>query len=100
MMIEGFLVDYGETMITIAILSTIFIGGRWSFRLFSELPNIYDSHKRMSFYTSVRQSYELTANVWMLDARKQIAMSIRHKISPENDDDGIPSLQGITTNRK
>ncbi|WP_416826056.1 hypothetical protein [Ectobacillus polymachus] len=91
-MMESFLFDYGNTMITIAILSTIFLGGRWSFRLFSTLPSIYDSHRRLSFPTDVQQSYELIANVWVFDVRKQIAMSIRHKIAPDNDEDGISSL--------
>ncbi len=91
-MLEGLLIDNWETVFTLAILSTAFLAGKWSWRLCSELPKVYDSHITMQLSSSAREQSRKNSSDWILDARKQISMSVRHKTAPDDDEDGVSLL--------
>jgi hypothetical protein len=87
-MLEGLFIDNLDTIFTLAILSTAILAGKWSWRLCSELPKVYDSPQSMQLVSCAIELNKQDGSDWILDARKQIAMSIRHKTAPDDEGDG------------
>lgn len=90
-LLEGLFIENWDIFIVIATLSTIFLAGKWSWHLCSELPKMYDTYLPIQSIVCSKETMRYGGRVWVFSIRRRIFMYVCCKIA-SNEGDGLSLL--------